>query len=258
MWPEVHSIEGLEYTLYDVMRGVAIVVSLAVCVMLNRRQGVSAVKTLLIAAACAPAGVASARLLNAIEYGASWTNLGAEFARNSGSSVYGALIACVLLVVALTHVMQTSTLRFLDGGAPSIAIGEGLSRIGCFCAGCCYGERWDGAWAVVFPGESFAAMDQRRRGLLAATMTHSLPVHPVQIYSVVLMTLLACALFRRFHRPHRDGAVFFLLLIGYGGYRLAIAPFRVEALASMKLFSAMFVVAGILGLLWSARRRTAA
>jgi prolipoprotein diacylglyceryltransferase len=57
--------------------------------------------------------------------------------------------------------------------------------------------------------------------------------------------------------PH-DGVVFFILLIGYGAYRLAITPFRIEALASMKLFSAIFVAVGILGLVWSVRSKTEA
>lgn len=258
MWPEMHQIGGLQFTLYDVMRCVAIAASLGACVLLNRRQGVSPRKTLLIAAACVPLCIVAARLLNAAEYGATWANIGAEYLRNSGSSIYGALVTCVLSVVALTRVMHIPTLRFLDGGAPAIAVGEALSRVGCFCAGCCYGRTWNGPWSVVFPGESFAAMDQRYRGILDSTMSHSLPVHPVQIYGVILMALLAWVLVRRFRQPHREGVIFFLLLIGYGAYRLAITPFRVEALESMKLFSVAFVAAGILGLTWSKRPRPSA
>jgi len=255
MWPEMRHIGGLQFTLYDVMRGAAIAASLALCVLLNRRQEISARKTLLIAAACVPVSIGAARLLNAIEYGATWTNLGSEFVRNTGSSIYGALFACVLLVVMLTRAMHISTLRFLDAGAPGIAVGEAISRVGCFCAGCCYGETWNGPWAVVFPGGSFAAEDQRRRSVIDSTTAHSLPVHPVQLYGVIITALLTWVLIRRFRRRHQKGEVFFLLLIGYGAYRLAITPFRVEALPSMKLFSAIFIAAGILGLVWSGHAR---
>jgi phosphatidylglycerol:prolipoprotein diacylglycerol transferase len=258
VWPEVHCIWGVQFTLYDVMRGAAVAASLLVCVLLNRRQNISARQTLLIAAACIPVSIGAARLLNAIEYGATWASIGTEVVRNSGSSIYGALIACLLSVVALTRAAHISTLRFLDAGAPAIAIGEALSRFGCFCAGCCYGESWNGPWSVVFPGDSFAAADQRRRSVLDSTITHSLPVHPVQIYGVILMTLLALALIRRFNRLHSNGEIFFALLIGYGAYRLAITPFRVEALASMKLFSALFIAVGMLGLLSTRRARSAA
>lgn len=210
-------------------------------------------KTLLIAAVCVPISIGAARLLNATEYGATWTNVNTEFLRNPGSSIYGALVACVAAVVVMTRVMHIPTLRFLDAGAPAIAVGEGVSRIGCFSAGCCYGKPWNGPWAVVFPSNSFAAMDQRYRGILDSGSAHSLAVHPAQIYGVILMVLLTWGLIWRFQRPHSDGTVFWLLLIGYGAYRLAITPFRTEVLASMEAFSAVFIAAGFLGLLWSKR-----
>lgn len=258
VWPEIHRIGDISFTLYDVMRGLAIAASLALCAFLNRRQGVPVRKTLLIAAVCVPVSIAAARLLNAVEYGATWANLDAEYLRNPGSSIYGALFACALTVGVLTRLMHLPTLRFLDAGAPAIALGEGVSRMGCFAAGCCYGKPWNGPWAVVFPANSFAATDERYRGLLGSGSTHSLPVHPVQVYGVILMAFLLWILLRQFRKPHSDGDIFFLLLIGYGAYRLAIAAFRAEALVSMQVFSVIFIVAGILGLLWSRRTSPAA
>jgi len=158
----------------------------------------------------------------------------------------------------LTRVMYISTLRFLDAGAPAMAVGEAVSRVGCFCAGCCYGRTWNGPWSVVFPAYSYAAVDQRYQGVLSSTSAHSLPVHPVQLYGVVLMSLLAWVLVRCLRKPHHDGLIFFLFLIGYGAYRLAIIPFRVEVLASMEVFSVMFIIAGIVGLVWSRRLRATA
>jgi phosphatidylglycerol---prolipoprotein diacylglyceryl transferase len=236
---------------------VAVMASLALCIVLNGQRGVGVRTTLLIAAAIIPASIAGARLLNALEYGARWGVIGAEFARNAGSSIYGALVVCFLLVVAATRALHLSTLSFLDAGAPAVALGEALSRIGCFCAGCCYGEAWSGPWGVVFPGDSFAAQDQRIRGVLTSTMTHSLSVHPVQLYGTILMSLLTWALVRQYRRRPRPGTVFFLLLIGYGTYRLALAPFRVDALDSMKLFSLAFIVVGAAGWLWMRPARPA-
>jgi phosphatidylglycerol:prolipoprotein diacylglycerol transferase len=253
VWPEAHSLWSLQFTLYDVMRGIAIVCSLVLCTLLNRRQGIPVRGTLLIALIIAPLSVCAARLLNAFEAGATLGNAASEFLRNSGSSIYGALFACFVSLAALTRMMHLSMLRFLDAGAPAIAVGEALSRVGCFCAGCCYGETWNGPWAVTFPIGSFAMLDQSRRGLLNGAVTHSLPVHPVQLYGVVLMSLLGWGLIWRFLKPHPPGQVFFLLLIGYGAYRLAIIPFRVEALPTMKVFSMVFIAAGVVGLLWNGR-----
>src|SRR5437588_4161307 len=257
MWPEVHHVWGLGFTAYDLMRALAILASLSVCAVLNNRQGIPIRKTLLIAFLCIPIALAAARLLNAFEYGANWSNLGTEFLRNSGSSIYGALIVCILMVIALTRVLGISAIQFFDAGAPAIAAGEAVSRVGCFCAGCCYGETWNGVWAVVFPAGSFAYEDQHRRGLLDNGASHSLAVHPVQVYGVILMGLLTWLLIRRFRQPHRPGAIFFLMLVGYGAYRLAIIPLRVEALDTMKLFSVAFVLVGLIGLAWLARPQVA-
>jgi len=254
VWPGLHNIWGLSFTLYDVMRVAAVAAALVLCIFLNRRQGISMRKTVLIATVCVPVAIGAARLLNAFEYGATWANVNAEFLRNRGSSIYGALVMCVSAVVAMTRVMRISTLRFLDAAAPAIAVGEGVSRFGCFSAGCCYGRPWSGPWAVVFPATSFAASDQRYRGMLESGSGQSLPVHPVQIYGVIVMALLTWLLISRFGRPHADGTVFWFLLIGYGSYRLAMTPFRTEVLPSMEAFSAVFIAAGIGGLLW--RQRT--
>jgi prolipoprotein diacylglyceryltransferase len=69
------------------------------------------------------------------------------------------------------------------------------------------------------------------------------------------MAILAWILIRHFRREHHHGQIFFLLLIGYGSYRLALTWVRLEALASMKMFSLIFIITGLLGLLWSARAR---
>jgi phosphatidylglycerol:prolipoprotein diacylglycerol transferase len=254
VWPGLHNIWGLSFTLYDVMRVAAVAASLVICISLNRRQGIPGRKTLLIATVCVPVAIGAARLLNAFEYGATWANVNTEFLRNRGSSIYGALVTCVAAVVAMTRVMRIPPLRFLDAAAPAMAVGEGVSRFGCFSAGCCYGKPWSGPWAVVFPSNSYAAMDQRYRGVLDSGSGLSLAVHPVQIYGVILMGLLTWGLMWRFGRPHGDGTLFWFLLIGYGSYRLAMTPFRTEVLPSMEAFSAVFIAAGIVGLLW--RQRT--
>lgn len=72
VWPEIHRIGTVQFTLYEVMRGAAIVLSLCLCIFLNVRQGIPARKTLLIAAGCVPISVGAARLVNALEYGAAF------------------------------------------------------------------------------------------------------------------------------------------------------------------------------------------
>src|ERR1051325_1298126 len=112
----MHHLGPLAFTAYDLMRGAAVAGSILLCLFLNHRQNISVQKTLLIAAICVPVAIAAARLLNALESSSFSLAWGAEFMRNSGSSIYGALIACIFSVLALTRAMHLSALAFLDAG----------------------------------------------------------------------------------------------------------------------------------------------
>jgi phosphatidylglycerol:prolipoprotein diacylglycerol transferase len=138
--------------------------------------------------------------------------------------------------------------KFLDGAAPALSLSEAVSRLGCFCAGCCYGVPWNGPWSVVFPQGSFAVADMQAQGLLDASATASPPLHPVQLYNVAIMLVVTAYLLWRFPRRAFIGELFYVFLISYGAMRLVVAPFRVEVLASMKMFSVLFIVSGAFGL----------
>ena len=243
----------LAATPYTFARLAAWTSAVALVTLLNRQQGIAAGRTVALAGICSPLSILGARVLDALEYAGAYPSLAAAMARN-GSSIYGGLVLVFGAVYAYAAWLRFPTLRLLDAASPGIALGESVSRIGCFLAGCCYGIPWDGPWAVTFARDSFAFRDQVGRGLVAATAAHAVPVHPVQLYSVVLAFAIAVWLVHAFVRRRWDGAVFYRLLIGYGGLRLAIAPLRIEALGSMKLFSIAFIAAGTIGLLAGARR----
>jgi phosphatidylglycerol:prolipoprotein diacylglycerol transferase len=188
-----------------------------------------------------------ARLLDMAEYRGEYSSFAAALARN-GSSIYGAFVTSFGVVGIVTWVLRVPLLRFVDGAAPALALGEAITRIGCFCAGCCYGTPWNGPWAVTFPPGSFAFYDLRARGMLEASASSTMPVHPVQLYATALMLLVTLGLVWRFARRAHDGEVFALFLIAYGAERLLLAPLRMEALASMKVFSMLFIGVGVLGL----------
>jgi phosphatidylglycerol:prolipoprotein diacylglycerol transferase len=250
VWPEVYELGGRAVTLYDVMRVVAIVAAVSVATILNRRQGISARVTLGIALCCAPLAILGAWLFDAVESAPSVGAIGDELGRR-GSSAYGALFTTVIVVLVAAKAFHVAPLRLFDVAGPGLAIGEAVSRLGCFSAGCCYGRPWNGPWAVEFPPGSFAINDQWQRGIIDVLATHALPVHPVQLYGTLFMTGVAVLLTRRFLRPHVQGEIFFTYLVVYGAYRLALAQFRMEVLASTLGFSAVFIAAGLTGLYWS-------
>jgi phosphatidylglycerol:prolipoprotein diacylglycerol transferase len=113
-----------------------------------------------------------------------------------------------------------------DTLALAIPLGHAVGRIGCFLAGCCFGRPTDASWAVRYaPGsEPFAA--QVAAGLLPADAAASLPVHPTQLYEMVLqLGLLALLLWLR-PRLRRRGSLVLCALAGYGGLRFAVEFYR--------------------------------
>jgi phosphatidylglycerol:prolipoprotein diacylglycerol transferase len=232
---------------YGLVLTIYFFVAIALMLYLNERQGIPRDTTLAAFAIGIPVGITGARFLDSLEYSGHYVSFGDLVGRN-GSSIYGALLADVAVTAMYVRSRGLSPLRFLDAGAPAMALGEVFSRIGCFLNGCCYGVPWSGAFAVSFPPGSFAYRDQMANGLLSSSAPRSLPVHPVQLYSVALMGVAFAYLLRRYERRQHDGEVFWSFLVIYGMLRLLMAPLRVEALTSMKVFSALFVLVGVVGI----------
>ena len=126
--------------------------------------------------------------------------------------------------VLLYGLLRRIDLRALvDCVAPSVALGLAFGRIGCFLAGCCWGDicadsqqlagvrdsqtisriqtlpaisppHWPLAFR--FPEKSDAFKQHARLGLLEPAATRSAPVHPVQLYEAALaaaLCLFLCA-----------------------------------------------------------------
>ncbi len=233
---------------YAIIRTLYVFVALWFTVRLSERQGIRASTVLGVFALGVPAGILGAHVLDMLEYFGEHGGL-REVLSPTGSSIYGAFLVVVPLVWLYARSQGVSALRLLDAGAPAMALGEAMTRLGCFLNGCCYGIPWNSPLAVVFPRESFAYHDQIARGLLAPGALHSLPVVPVQLLSTGLALTAFGLLLRMFLRPHRDGTVLYAFLAFYGALRLGMAPLRQEHLSSMVAFSVAFITVGTLGLL---------
>ena len=68
-----------------------------------------------------------------------------------GLVLYGALLGGAAAFFSFCHYRRVSPLGLLDIITPSIFVGIGFGRIGCFLNGCCYGDECSLPWAVQFP-----------------------------------------------------------------------------------------------------------
>jgi phosphatidylglycerol:prolipoprotein diacylglycerol transferase len=130
---------------------------------------------------------------------------------DGGLTLYGGIIGAIAAIWYVTKRRGIPFLVIADTFAPGVALGIGITRIGCFLAGCCYGMPTDCACGVTFPEAAKVSLQ----------FGH-VPVHPSQLYGslggfLVFGTLLLLEKVS-FHR----GATFARFLILYGVSRFVI------------------------------------
>ena len=185
----------------------AYVVGFSVYLALRRRYGDPArdqVRWWVIAAAAAGASVGS-RLLASLENPRLLLNPStAPAALLGGKTIIGGLIGG-LIAVEWTKGRMGETQRTGDLFAVPLAVGIAIGRIGCFLTGLddgTYGNVTSLPWGVDFG-------DGMRR-------------HPTQLYEVLFCIALAVFLWRLMRRPHMQGDVFKVFVVGYMGWRFAV------------------------------------
>ena len=75
---------------------------------------------------------------------------------SNGFVVYGGILAGILTGYIFCRIHKLPFLKYADIILPSVALNQGFGRIGCFMAGCCYGEVTKSPISVVFSHSEFA------------------------------------------------------------------------------------------------------
>lgn len=130
-----------------------------------------------------------------------------------GLVFYGGLIGGFLCLIWLlvTHRARFSQLETVF--LPAVPLVHGIGRVGCFCAGCCYGKPTDAWFGVCYPAGGLAPS--------------GVPLVPVQLLEaagdLVIFGLLCLPVYRV---PGRRLAVYLLL---YGALRFGTECLRGDA-----------------------------
>ncbi len=153
---------------------------------------------------------------------------------SGGLVAYGGMIGGFLASWYNCRKRKIPLLQWVDVGSPSVVLGTGITRMGCFLFGCDFGRRSDLPWAVKFPGptplnpQGSPAWQHHVRNLQLITdkATESLPVHPTQLYELLVgFSLFGLLMVLRRYRKF-SGQVFLGWVIGYGILRPLIEIFR--------------------------------
>lgn len=151
----------------------------------------------------------------------------APFALWDGGIVfYGSVIGGIVGVFIYCRRRRISPLAMLDVIGPSMFVGEGFGRIGCFLYGCCYGKACNLPWAVRFPPDSLTFEKLAPQGKILEDPLSTISLHPTQLYSSFAAFALAGLLAWYFRRRPFDGAVLALGWIIYPINRFILESLR--------------------------------
>ena len=171
--------------------------------------------------------------------------------------LFGGLFLAVAIGAVYAKMIGTSIWRLSDAFAYSLPLSIGILRVGCFMAGCCWGDlcvpatrlaavedecwqrqvqtipalcREDWPLSVRYPSGSPAHLQHRAVGLLPPdNANRSLPVHPVQLYEAAASWILLGGLVLITRRLRRWGDSFLLSLLGYAVIRFVADLFRADS-----------------------------
>ena len=228
MYPTLIKVGSFEITTFGLMMFLAFIVSGWILARQLRRHGVSDDVASSMVMAAAIGGIVGAKIYYAILF-RDWHLL---FER-AGLVWYGGFIGGAAAVSWVIVRNKVDFLTAADAGAPALAIGYCLGRIGCFLVGDDYGAPTTSWVGVAFPkgAPPTTAAALREFG---AKVDPSIPpdailkVHPTQIYESLAALVMFLILMRYNARPHAKGRAFGLFLILLGVERFLVEIVRAK------------------------------
>jgi phosphatidylglycerol:prolipoprotein diacylglycerol transferase len=180
-----------------------------------------------------------------------------------GLAFYGGLLlaAAVGIWYIHRHRKRLVLVQVMDLAGFGIPLGLVFGRVGCWLAGCCFGQTHDGPLAATFPRFSPAWERHVEVGLLQRTAQESLPVVPTQLIQILLNFVMFVVCWYLFKRRRFAGQVFGVFLILYAVFRFVVEFWRDdhrgiwfgETLSTSQILGIPTLLAGVLVLYWMGR-----
>jgi len=213
MHPILFDVGGFAIHTYGFMGGVAFLLGASIVLFRARGLGVTLERTADLIFWLAVLSLLGSRMVFVIQNPETVHSFVDLFdIRGGGLVFYGAFVVGFPLGFALMKRWGMPVFGMWDAMATAFPLAHGISRLGCYAAGCCYGAPHDGPMAVVFPEEGLAPA--------------GIPMHPVQLYEAFSLFAIA-AVCNAFYAHRRfDGQVMLLYLSLYAGARALLETFR--------------------------------
>lgn len=182
---------------------------------------------------------------------------------------YGGFLGGTALVIWQIRKLGLPLAKMADLTAPALALAYAVGRGGCLLVGDDYGRPTDSWVGMTFPrGTPPTRVDAMEQTFgiqvdpaLVQEYGQVVPVHPTQIYEIVLSMLIFVGLWRMRRHPHRAGWLFMLWMALAGLERFLVEIVRVKddrffgPLSLAQLISLGLVAVGTWGVvrLWERR-----
>ncbi len=221
MFPQVIRIGDFFLPTYGVLVTTAFLVALWMAARLAARSGLDKEAVMNLGIYCGLAAIFGAKLmLILVDLDYYLRNPGEIISLatlQAGGVFYGGLIAALATAFFYMRARKLPGLATSDAFAPALALGHAIGRLGCFAAGCCWGQECHQPWAVTFTDPI--------ANQLQGTPLHT-PLHPTQLYEAAAEAVIFAIVYRRFGRPHRPGAIIALYLLLYSAARFTVEFYR--------------------------------
>ena len=246
---------------YGVMLGISFLVCAILGLRLSTRLGADKSKTPGLMLWAAVGAIFGARVLYFVASAPDAFTLARFFRFQDGGLVaYGGFLGGIGASLIYARLNRMDWLTVADGFAPTLLLGTGITRTGCFLYGCDYGQPTKLAWALRFPrwdnpaitpwikGNAPAYADHVNQALISHGHGFSEGVHPTQLLMsingflgfAVLMVLLPYRKFR--------GQLIAAFLIYYGITRFLVELLRGDAVRGVGVLGTPFSTSQMIGL----------
>ncbi len=253
--------------------GFMILCGFLVCLWLfqrrGRRVGLNPAALFDIALISLLCGIVGARIFFVIY---DWSDFAGQpwrvlYVWQGGLVFFGGLVGGLAGMIVSIRVRGLPVWTTLDVAGSLMPLAHAFGRTGCFLNGCCFGKVTSSWVGVAFPrvlDESGAVAGcpvfshHLGQGLVTASQTHSLPVHPTQLYAVAYNLAIFGALSLLLPRRRRPGDVGWFYIVLYCTARFTNELFRgdtgpVAWLGGLTIFQGIALAGVALGLVMLVR-----
>lgn len=255
MFPVLVKIGPLTIHTYGVLIATGFLVALGLAVKQAGRTGISQDRFLDFAIYTLLAGIIGSRIFFVATNWSYYRVRPADMVKiwEGGLVFYGGVLFALLTALWYARRKGLPLWQTADIWAPSVAIGHAIGRLGCFCAGCCYGRPAEGLpWAVTFTDPGSLAIK-------------GVPLHPSQLYESVGEFLNFLVLITMRKHQSFQGQLFWVYILNYSVIRSAVEMFRGDAVRGFLVpgvsisqgISALMFVSAILMIMKLRKRRPA-